>query len=222
MAVEIARSLTEIDQKVKGLNKTLRESSNETRELDKALRLDSKNTEAVTQKMSTLQTAVGTAAQKVALLKQKQDEANRAFKSGDMTAAEYKKIELSVLRAENELKRLNNEIDKTQKAKLDQVSAGFDKITSGLNKAHSAAQKLSRVTLKLVASLGATIVTFVKVGDDLDDMSAKFSITAEHLQRQRFLYGRATDDAKNYNRRTKAIPLCRQSQESRGLHKQNT
>ena len=66
MAVEIARSLTEIDQKVKGLNKTLRESSNETRELDKALRLDSKNTEAVTQKMSTLQTAVGTAAQKVA------------------------------------------------------------------------------------------------------------------------------------------------------------
>jgi hypothetical protein len=150
--------------------------------------------------MSTLQTAVGTAAQKVALLKQKQDEANRAFKSGDMTAAEYKKIELSVLRAENELKRLNNEIDKTQKAKLDQVSAGFDKITSGLNKAHSAAQKLSRVTLKLVASLGATIVTFVKVGDDLDDMSAKFSITAEHLQRQRFLYGRATDDAKNYDK----------------------
>jgi hypothetical protein len=200
LAVEIARSLTEIDQKVKGLNKTLRESSNETRELDKALRLDSKNTEAVTQKMSTLQTAVGTAAQKVALLKQKQDEANRAFKSGDMTAAEYKKIELSVLRAENELKRLNNEIDKTQKAKLDQVSAGFDKITSGLNKAHSAAQKLSRVTLKLVASLGATIVTFVKVGDDLDDMSAKFSITAEHLQRQRFLYSRATDDAKNYDK----------------------
>ena len=200
MAIEIARSLTEIDQKVKGLNKTLRESSNEMRELDKALRLDSKNTEAVAQKMSTLQTAVGTAAQKVALLKQKQDEANRAFKSGDMTAAEYKKIGLSVLRADNELKRLNNEIDKTQKAKLDQVSAGFDKITSGLNRAHSAAQKLSRVTLKLVASLGATIVTFVKVGDDLDDMSAKFLITAEHLQTHRFLYSRATDDARNYDK----------------------
>ena len=173
--------------------------------------------------MSTLQTAVGTAAQKVALLKQKQDEANRAFKSGDMTAAEYKKIELSVLRAENELKRLNNEIDKTQKAKLDQVSAGFDKITSGLNKAHSAAQKLSRVTLKLVASLGATIVTFVKVGDDLDDMSAKFSITAEHLQRQRFLYGRATDDAKNYDKAlSKLNSLCRQSQEAKDCIHRNT
>ena len=82
--------------------------------------------------MSTLQTAVGTAAQKVALLKQKQDEANRAFKSGDMTTAEYKKIELSVIRAENELRNLNNEIAKTQKAKLDQTTAGFDKLTAGL------------------------------------------------------------------------------------------
>jgi len=200
LAVEIARSLTEIDQKVKGLNKTLRESSNETRELDKALRLDSKNTEAIAQKMSTLQTAVGTAAQKVALLKQKQDEANRSFKSGDMTAAEYKKIELSVIRAENELKGLNNEITKTQKTKLDQTTAGFDKITSGLNKAQSAAQKLSNATLKIVAALGATVTAFVVVGDELDDMSAKFLITAEHLQTQRFLYSRATDDAKNYDK----------------------
>ena len=150
--------------------------------------------------MSTLQTAVGTAAQKVALLKQKQDEANRAFKSGDMTAAEYKKIELSVLRAQNQLQGLNNEIAKTQKMSIQQVSAQFDKLTSSLNKAQNIAKKLSSITLKLVATLGATITTFVEVGDELDDMSTKFSITAEHLQRQRFLYSRATDDAKNYDK----------------------
>lgn len=46
MAVEIARSLEEIDRKVKDLNKTLRSSAAETRELDKALRLDSKNADA--------------------------------------------------------------------------------------------------------------------------------------------------------------------------------
>ncbi|MDR1906529.1 MAG: hypothetical protein LBQ27_06445 [Clostridiales bacterium] len=43
MAVEIVRSLEEIDNKVKGLNKSLRESSAETKELDKALKLDGKS-----------------------------------------------------------------------------------------------------------------------------------------------------------------------------------
>ena len=200
MAIEIARSLGEIDRKVKELNKTLRSSSNETRELDKALRLDGKNAEAVTKKMNVLQTSVGTAAQKVALLKQKQEEANKAFEKGDLSAAEYKKIELSVLRAQNQLQGLNNEIAKTQKISIQQVSTQFDKLTSSLNKAQNVAKKLSSITLKLVAALGAAITAFVAVGDELDDVSTKFSITAEHLQRQRFLYGRATDDAKNYDK----------------------
>jgi signal transduction histidine kinase len=42
MAIEIARSLEEIDNKVKNLNKTLKEGMAETRELDKALKLTTK------------------------------------------------------------------------------------------------------------------------------------------------------------------------------------
>jgi DNA repair ATPase RecN len=59
MAVEIARSLAEIDTKVKELNKTLKEGAAETRELDKALKLDPKNAEAVEKKMTALSSAVG-------------------------------------------------------------------------------------------------------------------------------------------------------------------
>jgi hypothetical protein len=46
------------------------------------LKLDPKSAETVERKMQTLQTAVGTATQKVALLRQKQDEANKAFQRG--------------------------------------------------------------------------------------------------------------------------------------------
>jgi hypothetical protein len=73
------------------------------------------------------------------LLKQKQDEANKAFQRGDISTAEYKKVELSVLKAENEVKALNAEIQKTQKLKVDSVAAGFDKLTAGLGKALAAA-----------------------------------------------------------------------------------
>lgn len=179
MAVEIARSLEEIDNKVKALNKTLRESGNETKELYKALRLDQKNTAAVAQKMTALQTAVGTATQKVALLKQKQDEASKAFAKGDISASEYKKIELSVIKAQNELKSLNNEIAKTQKMKVDQVSASFDGLTSKLNKAQAESQKLSKAATAVLASLTAAVTAFVVMGDELDDTSKKFGISAE-------------------------------------------
>ena len=114
MAIEITRSLEDIDRKVKELNSTLRASSTETRELDRALKLDSKNTEAAAKKMDVLKTSVGTAAQKVALLKQKQDEANKALARGDISAAEYKKIEIAVLRAQNQLQGFNNEIATTK------------------------------------------------------------------------------------------------------------
>lgn len=200
MAVEIVRSLADIDLKVKELNKTLRSSSNETRELDRALKLDNKNVEAVGKKMTALQTAVGTATQKVALLKQKQDEANKALQKGDISASEYKKIEIAVLKAENEVKALNGEIQKTAKMKVDQTAAGFDKLTSNMNKAQSAAQKLSRAATIVLTTLIAAASAFVAIGDELDDTSNKFRISAEQLQLQRNLYAKSTDDAKNYDK----------------------
>ena len=199
MAVEIARSLEEIDGKVKILNKTLKQSGEETRESDKSLRLDPKNTEAVAKKMSALQSAVGTAAQKVALLRQKQDEANKAFQRGDISAAEFRKIEVAVIKAENELKALNNEMGKTQKMRVDQTAAGFDKLSSNLKKAEGVAKSFSKVALGLVAALGAAAMAFAVTGSELDTVSKKFKISAEELQLQRNLYQKATGSADNFD-----------------------
>ena len=200
MATEIGRSLEEIDIKVKGLNKTLKASTDETKELDKALKLDPKSAETVERKMKTLQTAVGTATQKVALLKQKQDEAYKAMAKGDLSAAEYKKIEIAVLKAENEVKALNTEITKIAKMKVDQTAAGFDKLTSNMNKAQAGAQKLAKAATVVLATLTAAATAFIVVGDELNDTSQKFRISAEQLQIQRNLYAKTTDDAKNFDK----------------------
>jgi hypothetical protein len=52
VATEIGRSLEGIDNKVKGLNKTLKASAEETKELDKALKLDQKSVETSAKKWS--------------------------------------------------------------------------------------------------------------------------------------------------------------------------
>ena len=199
MAIEITRSLEDIDRKVKELNSTLRASSTETRELDKALKLDSKNTEAAAKKMDVLKTSVGTAAQKVALLKQKQDEANKALARGDISAAEYKKIEIAVLRAQNQLQGFNNEIAKTQKMSVKQLETQFDKLSSSLNKAQNIAKTFSKIALGLVTTLGAAATAFAITGSELDSVSKKFKISAEELQLQRNLYQKVTGSADNYD-----------------------
>lgn len=63
MALEIGRSISEIDNKVKELNKTLKVSGENTKELDKAL--DPKSAETAERKLRSLHTTVGTATQKL-------------------------------------------------------------------------------------------------------------------------------------------------------------
>ena len=126
--MEVGRSLDEIDQKVKKLNSSLSQSTQLTRELDKSIKLDPKNTEAVTNKMKSLQTQIGLATQKVALLKQKQAEANKAFAEGNLAEKEFNKIEVAVVKAENELKKYNNELAQaTNQGRID----GVNKLSRG-------------------------------------------------------------------------------------------
>jgi hypothetical protein len=81
-----------------------------------------------------------------------------------------------------------------------QVGASFDNLTSKLNKVKGAADKVAKAAAAILASLAAAAVAFVNIGDELDDTSKKFSITAEELQKQRNIYAKTTDDAKNYDR----------------------
>ena len=103
--MEVGRSLEQIDQKVRKLNESIKQTTSQTREFDKALKLDPKNTEASIQKMKNLEVQIGLATQKVSLLKQKQIEANNAFKNGDLTAKEFNKIQVAVLQGLENLKK---------------------------------------------------------------------------------------------------------------------
>lgn len=200
MSKEIGRSLGEIDSKVKALNATLRVSADNTRELDKALKLNPKDIETAEKKMAALKNTVGTATQKLALLKQKQAEAMQIIANGGkISENEYKKIETAVLRAENEVARLNKELKETQKIKVNQVGASFDKLTGNLKKAQGVMQSMSKVAMGLLTSLAAAATAFVMVGAELDTVSKKFKISAEQLQYERNLYQKATGSADNFD-----------------------
>ena len=201
--MEVGRSLDDIDQKVKKLNSSIRESTSMVRELDKALRLDPNDAEAMANKMKNLQNEVGLATQKVALLRQKQLEANKAFQNGDMTAKEFAKVELSVLKAENELKKYNNELEKISNSstitKINNISKGFDNVSTSLQKAQSAASTFSKIVLTLVTSATALATAFTATTSSLVQSSKELEVNIEKLQLQRNVYKQITGDANNYD-----------------------
>lgn len=201
--MEVGRSLDDIDQKVKKLNASLKMSTDQTKELDKAIKLDPKNTEAVASKMKNLQNQVGLTTQKVSLLKQKQIEANNAFQNGDITEKEFSKIQVAVLKAENELKRYNNELKATADAPLinnvNKLAKGFDSVDSALKKSQKTLKTFSKLALSLVATITASITAFTKQTNALSEEAKALDISIEKLQLQRNVYKQITGDASNYD-----------------------
>ena len=201
--MEVGRSLDEIDQKVKKLNQTLKQSTDLTRELDKSIKLDPKNTEAVAGKMKNLQTQIGVATQKVALLRQQQEQANKAFANGDMTAKEFNKIQVSVLKAENELQRYNNELKQTANApvvnNVNKLSKGFNSVESSLKKSQKTLREFSKLALALVTTITASITAFTNQTLALDEQAKALDVSIEKLQLQRNVYKQITGDANNYD-----------------------
>ena len=201
--MEVGRSFDVIDQKVKKLNDTIKLATNQTRELDKSLKLDPKNTEASVAKMKLLENQVGLTTQKVALLKQKQIEANQMFAKGDISAKEYNKIQVSVMQAENELVKLNQEIKKTADAptlqRIDKLSKGFGKVETALQKTQKVAKTVSAVTLAMVTAITASITAFTNQTLAINEQAKALGVSAEKMQLQRNLYKELTGDASNYD-----------------------
>lgn len=201
--MEVGRSLDQIDQKIKKLNSSIKESTSLTKELDKAIKLDSKNIDAVETKMKTLQNQIGLATQKVALLKQKQLEATKAFEKGDMTAKEFNKIEVAILKAENELKRYNVELERSTDApkinRINNLSKGFDNVTNSLQKSQKMLKTFSAITIALVTSATALVTSFTKQTLALNEQAKALDVNIEKLQLQRNVYKEITGDANNYD-----------------------
>lgn len=201
--MEVGRSLDAIDQKVKKLNDTIKQATAQTRELDKAIKLDSKNTDAIASKMKLLENQVGLTAQKVTLLKQKQIEANKAFANGDMTAKEFNKVQVAVLQAENQLKKYQQELQKTANAptiaKVNQLSKSFGNVESALQKSQKVLKTFSAMTLALITTVTASITAFTNQTLAINEQSKALGVSVEKLQLQRNVYKQITGDASNFD-----------------------
>jgi len=182
MAITVGRTLDEITKKTRELNKEVRGLTGQNRELDKSLKLDSTNVDLLNKRANNTTNSIDKLQQKIALLKERQKEANEQLKAGTITETQYEKLETDIIKAERELKQLNNELKVTNQTILALPAEKFKALGDNLESAGRALTPLSVAAAAALAGITALGVGTVSAADDLQTYADQLGITAEELQ----------------------------------------
>lgn len=136
LTVQIGADTSNFNKAMEESNKKSRSLKSELSEVDRLLKLDPTNVELVAQKQKILTEQVEESSKKLDILKQAQDEVNQKFKSGEIGEETYRNFQREVIKAENDLQK--------QKEALDKVKKSADDTDTALSDASKEAEKLGK------------------------------------------------------------------------------
>lgn len=136
LTVQIGADTSNFNKAMEESNKKSRSLKSELSEVDRLLKLDPTNVELVAQKQKILTEQVEESSKRLDILKQAQDEVNQKFKSGEIGEETYRNFQREVIKAENDLQK--------QKEALDKVKKSADNTDTALSDASKEAEKLGK------------------------------------------------------------------------------
>ena len=185
ITIEIGGDTTGLDKALKGVNQEARNTQNELKEVNKALKLDPGNVELLEQKQRALADAVSNTSEKLALLKEAQQQAADQLARGEIGQEQYDALSREIMKTEAELKKA--------KAAADEFSVGMEKAKAAVNKVGAAAsdvaqktKKLSAAAAGLLTALGAAAYKATETADDLNTLSQQTGISTDSLQKMAY------------------------------------
>lgn len=200
MASTVARDFSEINKAIREINQSSKEAAKEAKALNNAIAADPKSFDLMSQKAQNLQRNIKTATDNVARLKSEQQK--YISSGGDLNSKEYNKLSIAVLNAETNAKKLNTELKGVNKqlasGEFSKFSISLDKANRGLETAKQRLQGLARAAQMTLLAITGMTVAFTKQGDAIDKLNVKYNVGVEEIQRQRYIYDRATGSADNY------------------------
>lgn len=136
LTVQIGADTSNFNKAMEESNKKSRSLKSELSEVDRLLKLDPTNVELVAQKQKILTEQVEESSKRLDILKQAQDEVNQKFKSGEIGEETYRNFQREVIKAENDLQK--------QKEALDKVKKSADNTDTALSDASKEAENLGK------------------------------------------------------------------------------
>lgn len=170
---KLGRALNDINSKAKGVDKDLRQ-------VNKDLKFNPHNTELIAQKQTLLK-------QKIEQSK-KQLEAFRAAQARmdddpavDKTSQEYMELRRNIIECESRIKHFNSELEKTRRAKFDQVGSKFQEIGGKMTAVGKGLT--THVTAPILAVGAASVKAFDEVKNGLNIVTQKTGATGAELKK---------------------------------------
>ena len=136
LTVQIGADTSNFNKAMEESNKKSRSLKSELSEVERLIKLDPTNVELVEKKKKILTEQVEESSKRLDILKQAQDEVNQKFKSGEIGEETYRNFQREVIKAENDLQK--------QKEALDKVKKSADNTDTALSDASKEAENLGK------------------------------------------------------------------------------
>lgn len=169
----------DLDNELKSINKELREQQRDLRAINTNLRYDSSNLDLWKKKQNQLNEVIDQTKKRLETQQKQLEHARLGLKLGTTSEAEFRKLQRNVTYNEADLKRLNNELEKTKDKVKDLGNLKFDnlaKVGSTLTKS------LTAPILGAVAALTAFASKGVDTADSIGNTAKRLRMSAESLQ----------------------------------------
>jgi len=169
----------DLDNQLKSINKDLREQQKDLRAINTNLRYDSSNLDLWKKKQSQLNEVIDQTKKRLDTQKKQLEQAKLGLKLGTTSEIEFRKLQRNVTYNEADLKRLNNELEKTKGKVKDLGNLKFDnlaKVGSTLTKSVTAPIIGAVTALTVFANKG------IDTADSIGNTAKRLRMSAESLQ----------------------------------------
>ena len=181
ITIKFGADTSELEAKIKGINKTTRSLDAELRKVNTALKFNPGSVDLWRQKQTILTQKVKETEDKLKALKQQQQAMDTA--GVDKNSAEYRKMQREIIETESKLKTFKGQLRQVGNVKLKALSGQLKQAGQSITNAGQALRGLSIAGAAVVAGLGAMAYKAATTADDLNTLSKVYNINTRDLQK---------------------------------------
>lgn len=171
------------------IEKAGKSTARELGEVQKQLKFEPGNTELLTQKQALLTQQVANTADKLKILREAQEDVNKRFKEGEITATQHRDFQRELVKSESMLKNYEKQLAKVNfenvafKQGLDKIAGAFDIAGKKMvSVGGTLAKSITAPILGVTAALTALVVKSSETGDRVDKLSQQVGLSRKAFQ----------------------------------------
>ncbi|HHY42573.1 MAG TPA: phage tail tape measure protein [Thermoanaerobacterales bacterium] len=186
ITIEIGGNTQPLNKALEDVNKKSRDLQSELRQVERLLKLDPKNTELLAQKQKLLSDAISNTKEKLDTLREAERQVQEQFKRGEIGEEQYRAIQREVIKTEEELKKLNKQLNEM----------GWKSVTDGLDKFGKKATDIGKsMSVKVTAPILGVGTAAAKIGMDFEQSMSKVKAMSGATAEEMELLEKAARDA---------------------------